>query len=116
MGAVINLLEYLDGCSCVLALPLGPLTDLWYYNRPMFTRRFNYDQWLGQMRAVAPVAFQGFSGGQHPMIKGGRGLVAESARDGQDRGRPPDDPAKTGAPGPADAVGHGEATGCDADG
>lgn len=70
VGAVINLLEYLDGCSCVLALPLGPLTDLWYYNRPMFTRRFNYEEWLSQMRNVAPVAFQGFSGGQHPMIKG----------------------------------------------
>jgi uncharacterized ferredoxin-like protein len=69
VGAVINLLEYLDDCSCVLALPLGPLADLWYYNRPIFTKFFDYQEWVAQIRSVAPVMFQGFSGGRHPVIK-----------------------------------------------
>jgi uncharacterized ferredoxin-like protein len=66
-------LEYLEDVSYILGLSLGPLEELWYYNRPCFTdiwdKEFN-DEMFDRMRTVFPIMFQSFSGSFHPAIKG----------------------------------------------
>lgn len=73
IGLVANLLEYLEGTTCVLGLSIGPLKELWYYNRPAFTERwdkgFNDSVWFPLAKRLFTVMFQSFSGSANPPIK-----------------------------------------------
>lgn len=59
-GAVFTLLGYMEDCSVLVGLPLGPCHDLWYYNRPSFTKEFEYDVWKDFMVKTVPNTFMGF--------------------------------------------------------
>ncbi len=68
-GAVAYLLGYLDDASMVLTLPLGPVVELWYYNRPSITRLSTYTEWVKLMRQNYSIMFQMFSSNMHPWVK-----------------------------------------------
>jgi hypothetical protein len=73
VGLVALYLAYLEDVSSVLGLSLGPLKEFWYYNRPVFTRKwdkeFNKSFWINLHRTLFPVMWQSFSGNAHPYIK-----------------------------------------------
>lgn len=73
IGLVSQLLGYLEGCSVTLGLSLGPVKELWYYNRPAFTERwdreFHETFWFPLLRRLFPVMLQSFTGSPHPPIK-----------------------------------------------
>ncbi len=66
-------LAYLDDVSSVIGLSIGPVKEFWYYNRPIWTRKydkeFNRTFFLEIMRTQYPSMFQTFSGNAHPPIK-----------------------------------------------
>jgi len=68
-GAVAYLLGYLEDASMVLTLPLGPIAELWYYNRPSMTRLATYQEWVKLMRQNYTLMFQMFSSNMHPWVK-----------------------------------------------
>lgn len=68
-GAVAYLLGYLEHASMVLTLPLGPIAELWYYNRPSMTRLATYQEWVKLMRQNYTLMFQMFSSNRHPWVK-----------------------------------------------
>lgn len=68
-GAVAYLLGYLEDCSMVLTLPLGPVTELWYYNRPSLAKLSTYSEWVQLMRQNYTWMFQMFSSNMHPWVK-----------------------------------------------
>lgn len=73
VGLVGLLLDILPECSYVLGLSLGPLKELWYYNRPAFTKiwdkEWNRDFWEALIRQMFPLMFQTFCGQANPPIK-----------------------------------------------
>lgn len=62
-GAILQMLGHLEECSFVLALPLGPLRELWYYNRPCMHGKYTYEEWMDMIVKQAVPAFTGFTGG-----------------------------------------------------
>ena len=68
-GAVAYLLGYLEDCSMVLTLPLGPVTELWYYNRPSLAKLSTYSECVQLMRQNYTWMFQMFSSNMHPWVK-----------------------------------------------
>lgn len=64
-------LGYLDDCTAVLALPLGPVTEFWYYNRPTMADLVKPENQLEMLRHNVPNHWMKFSGDLHPPIKGG---------------------------------------------
>ena len=59
--------------SSVIGLSIGPVKEFWYYNRPIWTRKydkeFNRTFFLEIMRTQYPSMFQTFTGNAHPPIK-----------------------------------------------
>jgi uncharacterized ferredoxin-like protein len=68
-GAVAYLLGYLEDASMVLTLPLGPVVELWYYNRPSISRLSTYKDWVHLIRQNYTIMFQMFSSNMHPWVK-----------------------------------------------
>ena len=68
-GAVAYMLGYLEEASMVLTLPLGPVTELWYYNRPSISKLASYPDWVKLMRQNYTIMFQMFSSNMHPWVK-----------------------------------------------
>jgi uncharacterized ferredoxin-like protein len=68
-GAAAYLLGYLDNASMVLTLPLNPVVELWYYNRPSISKLSTYREWVHLMRQNYTLMFQMFSSNKHAPIK-----------------------------------------------
>lgn len=68
-GAILSLLGYMDGCENVLALPLGPNKEFWYYSRETLAKTYTYESWMEQMLRMSPAAFTGFTGSGSPMVR-----------------------------------------------
>ena len=66
-GLISMLLGYLPGCNVINGLPLGPCTDIWYYNRPAFQAEYEY--WKQLVCTSIPQAVQPFAGTGVPMVK-----------------------------------------------
>jgi len=66
-------LAYIDDVSSIIGLSIGPVKEFWYYNRPIWTRKydkeFNRTFFLEIMRTQYPSMFQTFAGNAHPPIK-----------------------------------------------
>jgi uncharacterized ferredoxin-like protein len=59
-GSVARALGYLEGCSIVLTLPIGPFTDLWYYSRPIMNKVWGYEDYKEHMIRTIPILFEPF--------------------------------------------------------
>jgi len=70
-GAVAFLLGYLDNASMVLTLPLGPVVELWYYNRPatIQSKVYTYPEMVQMLRRNYTLMFQMFSSSIHAPVK-----------------------------------------------
>ena len=68
-GAAAFLLGYLDNASMVLTLPLGPVVELWYYNRPSISKLATYPEFVHLMRQNYTLMFQMFSSNKHAPVK-----------------------------------------------
>ncbi len=73
VGLCALYLGYLDDVSIILGLSLGPVKEFWYYNRPIWTRKydreFNRTFFLETLRTQYPTMFMSFPGNAHPYIK-----------------------------------------------
>ena len=71
MGLVLGIFD--ENINYVCGLSLGPLKELWFYNRPAFTKvwdkEFNETTWRDLIRGLFPIMFQSFAGQAHPPIK-----------------------------------------------
>ncbi len=68
-GGLAYLLGYLDDCSMVLTLPLVPVRELWFYNRPSMPKLASWQEISAFMRANYSIMFQMFSSNANPPIK-----------------------------------------------
>jgi uncharacterized ferredoxin-like protein len=59
-GLAARALGYLEGCSVVLALPIGPFKDIWYYSRPVMKKVWTYEDYQEHMFRTAPILFEPF--------------------------------------------------------
>jgi uncharacterized ferredoxin-like protein len=69
MGSMCTLMGHLEGCSCVLALPLGPLgADIWF-DRQSMIGALDYEELIKRVNAVSPNLRMAFTGGGNPLLK-----------------------------------------------
>ncbi|MEW5980120.1 MAG: DUF2148 domain-containing protein [Acidobacteriota bacterium] len=69
-GLVANALGYMDDVTAVMALPLGPISELWYYNRPIMGRVVTPESQAKLLRNNIPVHWTMFAGDLKPPMKG----------------------------------------------
>ena len=69
IGAIALFLNYLEDCSFILALPVGPAGDHRWFDRKTWNNILNYEQRMMVQLAGAPNLFMAFSGGGKPIIK-----------------------------------------------
>ncbi|MBW1988304.1 MAG: hypothetical protein JRI97_02040 [Deltaproteobacteria bacterium] len=68
-GGLAYLLGYLEDASMVLTLPLVPLRELWFYNRPSMPNLASWAEISHLMRCNYTIMFQMFSSNANPPIK-----------------------------------------------
>jgi uncharacterized ferredoxin-like protein len=68
-GGVAGALGYLQGCTNVMGLPLGPSREMVWYSRDIMNRKFSYQQHINTMLASIPTHFMAFPGGGRPVFK-----------------------------------------------
>ena len=66
-GFAGSALGYLEGCSIILGLPIGPTGNLWWYSKEV--PKFTYNEFQAHMFRTNPTAFLGFTGGGYPEFK-----------------------------------------------
>ena len=69
MGSIANALGYMDDVSFVLALPLGPVSEFWYYNRPTLDKVITAESHQSFIRSNIPQHFMRFAGDLNPPMK-----------------------------------------------
>ncbi len=69
MGMVAGALGYMDGVTSVLALPLGPVSEFWYYNRPTLEKIVTVESHQASLRSNVPQHFMMFAGDLRPTMK-----------------------------------------------
>ena len=61
-GGFANMLGYVDGSSCVIALPLVACREHWFYSRPSIDEEtFSYEWWQDYIRNFVPATFMAFA-------------------------------------------------------
>jgi uncharacterized ferredoxin-like protein len=68
-GPVSLFLGRLEGCSIVLALPIGPVGSNRWFDRTTWNKHLNYEQRMMVQLAGAPNLSMAFSGGGKPVLK-----------------------------------------------
>jgi len=69
IGAIALYLNYLEDCSMILAVPVGPAGQNRWFDRTTWNEILNYDQRMMVQLVGAPNLFMAFSGGGKPIIK-----------------------------------------------
>ena len=69
LGAISLFLNYLEDCSLILALPIGPVGTNRWFDRKTWNNILSYDQRMMVQLAGAPNLFMAFSGGGNPIVK-----------------------------------------------
>lgn len=69
-GLLANALGYLDDVSAVLALPLGPVKEFWYYNRPTMGKVNTPEVQAALLRNNVSIHYMMFAGDLKPPMKG----------------------------------------------
>ncbi len=69
-GLLANALGYLDDVTAVMALPLGPVTEFWYYNRPTMGKVITPEAQAELLRNNLAVHWEMFAGDLKPPMKG----------------------------------------------
>jgi len=69
MGSMATVMGRLEGCSCILGLPLGPVgADIWF-DRQSMVGAFDYEELTKRINAVSPNLRMAFTGGGNPLLK-----------------------------------------------
>ena len=69
MGSMATVMGRLEGCSCILGLPLGPAgADIWF-DRLCMIGAFDYEELNRRINSVSPNLRMAFTGGGNPLIK-----------------------------------------------
>lgn len=66
--AALNL-GYLEGCSTVTGIAIGPATDSYYYDRPELAGSFDFKEHEEFVMNCLPQMYTSFCGGGHPVVK-----------------------------------------------
>ncbi len=69
-GLLAYALGYMDDVSAVMALPLGPVTEFWYYNRPTMGKVITPEAQAALLRNNVAVHWEMFAGDLKPPMKG----------------------------------------------
>jgi len=69
-GLLAHALGYLDDVTAVMALPLGPVRELWYYNRPTMAKVLTPELQTTVLRNSVSVHYEMFSADLRPAMKG----------------------------------------------
>jgi len=69
-GLVAYALGYMDDVTATMALPLGPVTEFWYYNRPTMGQVVTPEKQAQLLRNNVPVHWVMFAGDLKPPMKG----------------------------------------------
>ncbi len=69
-GLLAYALGYLDDVSAVLALPLGPVTEFWYYNRPSMSKMITAESQAAWLRNNLSVHYEMYAGDLKPPMRG----------------------------------------------
>ncbi len=69
-GLLANALGYLDDVTAVMALPLGPVREFWYYNRPTMGKVITAEVQAELLRNNVAVHYEMFAGDLKPPMKG----------------------------------------------
>ncbi len=69
-GLLANALGYLDDVTAVMALPLGPIREFWYYNRPTMGKVITAEVQAELLRNNVAVHYEMFAGDLKPPMKG----------------------------------------------
>jgi uncharacterized ferredoxin-like protein len=69
-GMLALALGYMDDVTAVMALPLGPVTEFWYYNRPTMGKVITAEGQAELLRNNLAVHWEMFAGDLKPPMKG----------------------------------------------
>ncbi len=69
IGALALLTGRLEGASCVLGMPVGPLGQNLWFDREAWKESLSFEQRMGAQMAGGPNLSMAFSGGGNPMLK-----------------------------------------------
>jgi uncharacterized ferredoxin-like protein len=70
MGLLAYALGYMEDVTAVMALPLGPVTEFWYYNRPTMKDFITPEAQAELLRNNISVHYEMFAGDLKPPMKG----------------------------------------------
>ena len=70
IGSLAKALGYIDDCTAVFALPLGPVREFWYYNRPTMSGVLSPENQVEMLRNNMPNHWMMFAGDLRPPMKG----------------------------------------------